>query len=116
MHPGHRERATILGSLGKSDGGTYHTVPSGVKNIEKLIAVFQIPKTLIFKLVTTQVHPNNGMFISNCPHHVSHNNPAVWGNLQAILTELFYTVYCSRAEAVSIFGLYLNILVLATIQ
>ena len=88
MHPGHRERATILGSLGKSDGGTYHTVPSGEQNIEKLIAVFQIPKTLIFKLDTTQVHPNNGMFISNCPHHVSHNNPAVWGNLQAILTQL----------------------------
>ena len=55
-----------------------------------------------------QVHPNNGMFISNCPHHVSHNNPAVWGNLQAIPTQRFYTVYSSRAEAMIILKYFGN--------
>ena len=40
-------------------------------------------------LQTNQAHPNNGMFVSNCAHHVSHNNPAVWGDLQAISTQSF---------------------------
>ena len=30
----------------------------------------------------SQVHPDAGLFLSNCPHHVSHNKPEVWGHLQ----------------------------------
>ena len=45
-----------------------------------------------------QVHPNNGMFISNCPHHVSHNNPAVWGYLQAISPLIFQWGQCQYLD------------------
>ena len=36
-----------------------------------------------------QVHPSGGLFLSNCPHHVSHNKPPVWGDLEVEVLDQF---------------------------
>ena len=100
MHPRYNRGATILGSLGKSHGWAYRTVPSGVNNIDNLIGVFQSPKTLIFKRIrlipTTECSSPTVLIMCRTT-----TLPSGEISRQFQLNH-FHTVCSSRAKAVSI--------------
>ena len=100
MHPRYNRGATILGSLGKSHGWAYRTVPSGVNNIDNLIGVFQSPKTLIFKRIrlipTTECSSPTVLIMCRTTTLLS-------GEIsRQFQLNHFHTVCSSRAKAVSI--------------
>ena len=100
MHPRYNRGATLLGSLGKSHGWAYRTVPSGVNNIDNLIGVFQSPKTLIFKRIrlipTTECSSPTVLIMCRTT-----TLPSGEISRQFQLNH-FHTVCSSRAKAVSI--------------
>ena len=55
--------------------------------IKDYMVLLENRKRLFFtsSLCNCQTFDDNGIFISNCRHHVSHDKPAVWGTLEVFV-------------------------------
>merc|ERR1712047_239463 len=50
-------------------------------------------------LELSQELPENGMFISNCPHHVSMLDPTIWGELEVPALDNLYVIWTVKLSS-----------------